>query len=280
MHITDYKKYAYQTPDQLAVDDLRKLMVYFELLSHVKMPIASLVIPVFKAKQSLIAHIFSLVHLKTIIPYEVIFVDNNADVETLDILRKLGANVVKEERQGITHARQKGLETAKGQVICTMDPDSIYDPYYIDKMVLPFFEDPDLVMCYSISKSYGRDFQLTRKMQIRNWLKVNYFSWKLSQGFMNRIKYIRAVAMAIRRETILPIGYNTDLKVVSGCDDGILAIYLNNLGKFKYVPVSVYTALPPPREPGKPFPFCNERFLVKDKGIDATMAELELEKAL
>ncbi|BFP40365.1 hypothetical protein FGF1_12100 [Flavobacteriaceae bacterium GF1] len=279
MHITDYKKYADKTPDQLAIDDLRKLVLYFELLSHVKMPIASLVIPVFRAKRSLIAHIFSLVHLKTIIPYEVIFVDNNADAETLDILRKLGANVVKEERQGITHARQKGLETAKGQVICTMDPDSIYDPYYIDKMVLPFFEDPDLVMCYSISKSYGRDFQLTRKMQIRNWLKVNYFSWKLSQGFTNKIKYVRAVAMAIRREAILPIGYNTDLKVVSGCDDGILAMYLNNMGKFKYVSVDVYTALPPPREPGKPFPFCNERFLIKDKGIDTTIAELELEKA-
>ena len=85
--------------------------------------------------------------------------------------------------------------------------------------------------------------------------------------------------MAIRREAILPIGYTTDLKVVSGCDDGILAIYLNNLGKFKYVPVTIYTALPPPREPGKPFPFCNERFLIKDEGINTTIAELELEKA-
>lgn len=279
MHITEYKKFAGKTPDQLSVEDLRRLVTYFELLGHVKTPVASLVIPVFKASESLMAHIFSLANLKTIIPYEVIFVNNNADKETLDILNKLGANVVVEEQQGITHARQKGLDVAKGKVICTMDPDSIYDPYYIDKMVLPFFEDPELVMCYSISKSYGQDFQLTKRMKIRNWLKVKYFGWKLSQGFMNRIKYVRAVAMAIRRETIAPLGYNTDLKVVSGCDDGILAIYLNNLGKFKYVPIDVYTALPPPREPGKPFPFCNERFLRTDKGIERTIAELEVEKA-
>lgn len=282
MQVGQYSKFFKKTPEELPSDELKRLITYFELLSYVEKPVASLIIPVYRAKDALLAHICSLANLKTIIPYEVIFVDNNADEATLNILNTLGAKVVKEQKQGITHARQKGLEVAKGAIICTMDPDSIYDTYYIDKMVLPFFENKDLVMCYSISKSYEDNFQLSRKMKLRNWLKVRYFGWKLSQGFMNRIKYIRAVAMSFRKEALLPSGYNTDLKVVSGCDDGMLAMHLNTLGGFKYVPIDVYTALPPPREPGKPFPFCNERFLLAPTNdeIQRTIQALEIEEAV
>jgi cellulose synthase/poly-beta-1,6-N-acetylglucosamine synthase-like glycosyltransferase len=279
MHVTQYSKYYKKGPEGLSSEELKRLITYFELLGHVKNPVASLVVPVYRAKDYLLAHICSLSNLKTIIPYEVIFVDNNADRATLEILNQLGAKVVKETRQGITHARQKGLETVRGTIVCSMDPDSIYDPYYIDRMVLPFFEDKDLVMCYSVSKSYEDDFQLSTKMKLRNWLKVLFFGWKLSQGFTNRIKYIRAVAMAIRKEALLQTGYPTDLKVVSGCDDGMLAMQLNNLGTFKYVPIDVYTALPPPREPGKPFPFCNERYVMNSSdGMDRTIQELQIEK--
>ncbi|MEO0571303.1 MAG: glycosyltransferase family A protein [Bacteroidota bacterium] len=280
MHVTDYSKYYKKAPEELSSAELKHLLTYFELLGQVQNPIVSLVIPVFRAKDSLLAHICSLSHLKTIIPYEVIFVDNNADRETLKILNTLGAKIVKEERQGITHARQKGLEASKGGIICTMDPDSIYDRYYIDKMVLPFFDNPNVVMCYSVSKSYEKDFRLSQRMQIRNWLKVKYFSWRLTQSFENSIKYIRAVAMSIRKEAIISFGYPTDLKAVSGCDDGMLAMQLNTVGAFKFVDVDVYTALPPPREPGRPFPFCNERFLLKKpESMERTMQELEIEKA-
>jgi cellulose synthase/poly-beta-1,6-N-acetylglucosamine synthase-like glycosyltransferase len=192
----------------------------------------------------------------------------------------VGAKVVHEKNQGITHARQKGLEEAKGEIVCTMDPDSIYDTYYIDKMVLPFYKDPKLVLCYSISQSYQQDFRLPLKMRLRNWAKVHYFRTKLSLGFSSRIKHIRAVAMAYRREAMLKFGYNTDLKVVSGCDDGMVAIALNNSGKFKYVPISVYTALPPAREPGRPFPFCNDRFYPQNETVRTTLKALEIETTL
>ncbi len=277
MHVTFYKKYFDRTPSALDTEELSRLTHYFGLLSKVAHPVASLIVPVYRAKQHLLAHLFSLSYLKTIIPYEVIFVDNNADRETLDILAQVGAKVVKEKRQGITHARQRGLEAARGQIICTMDPDSIYDPYYIDKMVLPFFEEEDLVLCYSVSKSYIHDFGLTPKMNLRNWLKVRYFKWKLSQSFINKIKFVRAVTMSYRKEALAPIGYPIDLKAVSGCDDGMVAMHLNNLGVFKYVSVDVYTALPPPREPGKPFPFCNERFYKKSSIMEETIKALEIE---
>ena len=173
MDIRYYSKYFEFTPNDLHIDELKHLQIYFALLRQVKKPVASLVIPVHRAKETLLAHIISLSNLKTIIPYEVLFIDNNADEVTLNILDLLGATVIKEQKQGITYARQKGLECAKGEIICSMDPDTIYDPYYIDKMVLPFFKDKGLVLCCSVSKSYENDFQLSTKMQLRNLRVTN-----------------------------------------------------------------------------------------------------------
>ncbi|MCL6274716.1 glycosyltransferase family 2 protein [Muricauda sp. 2012CJ35-5] len=276
MKVTDYQSYFGATPKSLNDADFNRLVTYFDLLRQVEKPVVSLITPIFRAKETLVAHLLSLSNLKTIIPYEVIFVENNADEESLAILNQLGAKVVSEPRQGITHARQKGLVEARGKILCSMDPDSIYDPYYIDKMALPFFIDKDLVLCYSISQSYEDNFQLSPKMRLRNKLKLVYFRWKLSGKFTTKIKHIRAVAMAIRRDALEPIGYETDLKAVSGCDDGMLAMHLHNLGSFKYIPVDVYTALPPKREPGKPFPFCNERFLKSNNQLEDTFRELQI----
>ncbi|MCL6267154.1 glycosyltransferase family 2 protein [Flagellimonas myxillae] len=278
MKVTAYQPYYKLDPQSLDDADFTKLTTYFALLREVKKPVVSLVTPVYRAKDTLVAHIMSLANLKTIIPYELIFVENNADRESLSILKQLGATVVSEPKQGITHARQKGLEEARGQIICSLDPDTIYDPYYVDKMVLPFFKDQDLVLCYAVSQSYREDFQLPLKMRLRNRLKVAYFRWKLAKGFTTKIKYIRAVGMAIRKEKLLPIGYDTDLKAVSGCDDGMLAMHLHNTGTFKYVAVDIHTALPPKREPGKPFPFCNERFLPVENKLQETYKALEIEE--
>nr|WP_299383033.1 glycosyltransferase family A protein [Allomuricauda sp.] len=276
MKVTDYQPYFKTRPQALGDADFKRLTSYFELLNQVEKPAVSLIIPIYRAKDTLVAHIISLSNLKTIIPYEVIFVENNADEESLSILEQLGAKVVSQPRQGITFARQKGLEAARGEIICSMDPDSIYDPYYIDKMALPFFVDKELVLCYSVSQSYEEDFQLSNKMRLRNRLKVAYFRWKLAQKFTTKIKHIRAVCMAVRRETLLTVGYDTDLRAVSGCDDGILAMRLHNLGSFKYVNIDVFTALPPKREPGKPFPFCNARFLKKDDPLLQTIHKLDI----
>ena len=277
MKVTAYSPYFGIEPKHLNDDDFNTLISYFELLDAVKNPTVSLVVPVYSAKETLVAHILSLANLKTIIPYEVIFVENNADKETLSILEQLGAKVVSQKQQGITFARQKGLEEAKGEIICSMDPDSIYDPYYIDKMALPFFENKDLVLCYSVSKSYEDNFQLSLRMKLRNSLKNLYFRWKLSRGFVLKIKHIRAVCMAMRRDAVLPIGYETDLRAVSGCDDGMLAIKLYQSGQFQFIPVDVYTALPPKRKPAKPFPFCNLKYMPSKKAIQKTYEELQVE---
>ncbi len=266
MQLKTFAPYYNTSPNTLDDTSYTRLVTYFNLLQKVENPMVSLVIPVYRAADTLICHILSLSMLKTILPYEVLFIDNNADIKSIGILEQFGATIIKETRQGITHARQKGLELAKGQVVLTMDPDTLYEPHYIDKMAIPFYFDANLVLCYSISKSYEDKMACSSGMHARNFLKSIYFKIKLAQKPEKRMKYIRAACLAVRKQALINVGgYRTDIKAVAGCDDGILAIDLNNSGSFKFVSTQVYTALPPKREPGKPFPFCNERFLTLDR---------------
>ena len=267
MKITDYQRYHNQNLEELSQEDKDRLMRYFKLVGEVKKPLASLVVPIYRTKETLIAHLISLSRLSTIIPYEVLFIDNNADKDSLSILEKLGAKVIKEERQGITYARQKGLEQAKGSIICTMDPDSIYGERYVDQMVLPFFENKNVVLCHTISRSYAKDFQLPLRVGFRNFLKHIYFRVRIVTGFFNRITSVRAHGLSFRSDVLKESGYPTDLRAVSGCDDGIIAMQLYAKGSFNYVPALVYTERPIGKPPGKPFPYCNESYF--HDGTDA-----------
>lgn len=279
MKVTDYKDYFGKLPEDLKAEEYERLVTYFRLLSKVENPVASLLIPVYRTKETLLGHIMSLSNLKTIIPYEIIFIDNNADETTRGILNSLGAKVVKQPNQGITYARQKGLEESKGEIICTMDPDSIYAPYYIDRMVMPFFKDSEQVVGYALTKRYKSAFELDWKLKIRNWLKLNYYKLILKSNRARQTKYVRGVAMAFRKEVFEPIGYLTDVRVAPGCDDGLVSMCLSDKGNFKFVPIDVFTAMPPPRDPSKPFPFCNERFLPPEVYIEKTISSLQIEKA-
>jgi glycosyltransferase involved in cell wall biosynthesis len=260
MKIRDYKKYFDTTTDDLPSEELKHLVNYFSLLGQVEKPIARLVIPVYIAKQTLLAYIVSLSNIRTIIPYEVFFIDNNADSITLNILEQLVGTVFTKSQQGITHARQKGLDCAKGNIICTIDLDTIYDPSYIDGMVLPFYEDKDLVLCYSITKSCKNDFQQGFKNHAGNWSRKTDVKWEFTQKFEKRIQYVQTCTKALHKNAFLPIGYPTDLKSLRDCDDGLIAVKLNPVVQYKYIPTNLFTVLPSPREKSKHYFFCNEKF--------------------
>jgi GTPase len=77
------------------------------------------------------------------------FIDNNADSITLNILEQLVGTVFL-SRNKVLLMHDKRIDCAKGNII-SIDLDTIYDPSYIDGMVLSY-EDKDLVLCYSIKK--------------------------------------------------------------------------------------------------------------------------------
>lgn len=97
----------------------------------------SVVIPVFNEEKYIEN---CLTHLKkqAVKPDEIIIVDNNCTDETIEIAKQFDVRIVKELRQGITPARNKGYDSAKYEIIARCDADSLVPPQWIKRIKYNF----------------------------------------------------------------------------------------------------------------------------------------------
>lgn len=65
---------------------------------------------------------------------EIIVVDNNSTDKTAEIAKKLGVKVVREEKQGMTPARNRGFNTAKYDIIARIDADVVVPPDWVKRI--------------------------------------------------------------------------------------------------------------------------------------------------
>jgi glycosyltransferase involved in cell wall biosynthesis len=67
---------------------------------------------------------------------EVVVVDNNAEPGTLEEVRRTGARIVAEPRQGYGHATRAGLAAADGDLVVISEPDGTFLPDDIVKLLV------------------------------------------------------------------------------------------------------------------------------------------------
>lgn len=103
-------------------------------------PEISIIIPAYNEAENILKTLSSLADSVTTKKVEIIVVNNNSKDETEDLIRLSGATYILESKQGITHARNAGLNIAKGEYILNADADTIYPPEWIDSMVSPLYE--------------------------------------------------------------------------------------------------------------------------------------------
>jgi len=72
---------------------------------------------------------------------EVVVVDNNSADRTAEVARSLGAVVVHESRQGYGAAYKRGLCSATGEIVITMDGDGTYPRAFIPVLLDVMFEE-------------------------------------------------------------------------------------------------------------------------------------------
>jgi glycosyltransferase involved in cell wall biosynthesis len=97
----------------------------------------SVVIPVYNEKKYIGKCLESLKNQKEAAD-EIIVVDNNCTDNTANIARKFGATVVKEKKQGVIFARNKGFNSTRCSIIARIDADSIVPKNWIKKIKANF----------------------------------------------------------------------------------------------------------------------------------------------
>ncbi|MFO0882482.1 MAG: glycosyltransferase family A protein [Candidatus Saccharimonadales bacterium] len=105
-------------------------------------PKISIVIPAYNEADFLPRCLKSLQAQENAPPHEVIVVDNASTDNTAVIARQFGARVVRETEQGVVHARQAGLEAAKGEIIVSTDADSFFRPDWLEFIGIFFDSHP------------------------------------------------------------------------------------------------------------------------------------------
>ncbi len=67
-------------------------------------------------------------------PHEIIIVDNNSTDSSIDIVKGYDVRIIREKRQGITYARNRGYDSATGDIIARCDADVIVESDWIKKI--------------------------------------------------------------------------------------------------------------------------------------------------
>lgn len=111
-------------------------------------PEVTIVIPAWNEQDNIFRTLSSLAANETKRKVEIVVVNNNSTDKTQKVLDTLGVVNYFEQEQGITFARQQGLEKAKGKFHLCADSDTYYPPTWIDEMVKTLEQSDKIVGVY------------------------------------------------------------------------------------------------------------------------------------
>jgi glycosyltransferase involved in cell wall biosynthesis len=202
-------------------------------------PATTIVIPAYNEEKYLLNTLSSLSALRPARPTELIVVNNNSTDGTQEILDRTGVRSIMVRQQGVTYARQAGLELAKGKYILSGDADSIYPPDWGNEFV-EFLEKKPEAACV-----YGRYSFIPTHRHGRLILGFHELAAELFFEYRRRqYPFINVVGFncAFRREQALAAGgYDHDFfhSNDNRGEDGYLAMNLaGKFGAIEHVPTT------------------------------------------
>lgn len=211
---------------------------------HVENPEVSIVIPAYNEEKDILKTLSSLSRIQTKYRTELIVANNNSKDRTQEILDMLGVKSVFAVNQGISYARQAGLEAAKGKYILNADSDSIYPSTWIDPYV-EALKDSEVSCVYGTYSFIPSDKTTRASLAIYELVARSLFQIK-----RKNVECVNVMGFnfAFRREDGLKVGgYNHNLQrhITGRSEDGWMALTLMQVGKIKMVStpqVTVWTS--------------------------------------
>ncbi len=207
-------------------------------------PDVSIMIPTWNEEDNIFRTLSSLASSNTKRKVEIVVINNNSTDSTQLVLNKLGVRSYFEAQQGITFARQLGLEKAKGKYHLCADSDTFYPPGWIDAMVSPLEKSDDIVGVYARyaflpEHTYDRFFfwiyerfaGIIIRLRKRKREHINFLGFNM--GFITKVGLANGGFKVINvRKFDNAIGSEY---YVDESEDGRMAVNLMKAGKLKLV---------------------------------------------
>lgn len=180
----------------------------------------SVIVPAYNEEEYIEECIGYLKKQKTTYPYEIIVVDNNSEDKTSELAQSLDVKVVKEERQGVSIARNTGIEESKGDILVFIDADCLAPPDHLDKIGRYFENNPKVSAVGGYYKFHKLNKILGFFLYRLNLIYLYFLSRRITGG----VWFLMGGNSAVRK---------TDLKEIGG--------FLKDLpGDTEYIKKNVY----------------------------------------
>ena len=108
----------------------------------------SIIIPVYNREKTIKRCIDSIVN-QTLLPNEIIVVDDGSTDKTLEILNGFGSDIkiIKQNHKGAQAARNAGIRAAQGEYIAFLDSDDEWMPEKLEVQMKELKKKPNAVIC-------------------------------------------------------------------------------------------------------------------------------------
>lgn len=199
-----------------------------------RQPLVSVVVPAYNEELWLERCVGALTRQRTTIPYEIIVVDNNSTDRTAEVAESLGVRVVREERRGLTFARQAGQDAARGTIVAHTDADSEAPPDWIETIARAFADHPETVVVSGPMRFAKAPLLMQVIAPLQN---LFIWIWWLLTG---RLGVLNGCNFAVRAQALTAAGgFATNLPLTG--DSRVLAI-LKPLGRARRIRSNMRTS--------------------------------------
>jgi O-antigen biosynthesis protein len=172
-------------------------------------PSVSIVVPVRNGERTIGDCLASLLALDHPVSPEIVVVDNASTDRTAEIVARYPVTCVREERRGCNHARNRGIEAARGEVLAFTDADCTVVGAWLTELLAGLSEESPAAVGEVLPyppRSATERYWATRKPSLQTWNEAHPFP---------RLAFSSA---AVRREVFDRVG-RFDARFRSAAED-------------------------------------------------------------
>lgn len=194
----------------------------------------SIIIPVYNAQETIVSCLKSALNQSA--PqneYEIVMVDDGSTDSTSEIVNSHFADRIRslrQENQGPAAARNLGASHAKGEILVFTDSDCELDFHFIERIIKPFSENPDITGVQGSYRTRQHEF-MAHFIQVE--IETRYCKMRKNQC----IDFVGSYAAAYRKDTFIRHGgFDTSYPIASGEDADLSFRLFRNGHKMVFEP--------------------------------------------